>query len=42
MPKKRYNAEEIIHKLREADVLLGQDKTVARTCKRLGVTEQTY
>ena len=42
MPKKRYNAEEIIHKLREADVLLGQDKTVARTCKQLGVTEQTY
>ena len=24
MPKKRYNAEEIIQKLREADVLLGQ------------------
>ncbi len=24
MPKKRYNAEEIIHKLRGADVLLGQ------------------
>ena len=24
MPKKRYNAEEIIHKLREADVLLSQ------------------
>ena len=26
MPKKRYNAEEIIHKLREADVLLGQGR----------------
>ena len=24
MPKKRYNAEEIIHNLRGADVLLGQ------------------
>ena len=42
MPRKRYNAEEIIHKLREADVLLGQDKTVAQACKQLGVTEQTY
>ena len=42
MPKKRYNAEEIIHKLREADVLLAQDRTVAETCKQLGVTEQTY
>ena len=27
MPSKRYNAEEIIHKLRAADVLLGQGKT---------------
>ena len=24
MPSKRYNAEEVIHKLGEADVLLGQ------------------
>ena len=42
MPKKRYNAEEIIHKLREADVLLAQDKTVTETWKQLGVSEQTY
>ena len=42
MPKKRYNAEEIIHKLREADVLLSQNKTVAQVCKQLGVAEQTY
>ena len=27
MPKKRYNAEEIIHKLRGADVLLSQGGT---------------
>jgi hypothetical protein len=32
MPKKRYNAEEIIHKLREADVLLSQGKTVSQAC----------
>jgi len=42
MPKKRYNAEEIIHKLREADVLLAQGKTVNEVCKALGVTDQTY
>ena len=42
MPKKRYNAEEIIHKLREADVLIAQGKRVLETCKLLGVTEQTY
>ncbi len=42
MPKKRYNAEEIIHKLREADVLLSQGGIVSQVCKRLGVSEQTY
>ena len=42
MPRKRYNAEVIIHKLREADVLIGQGKTVQEVCKALGVTDQTY
>jgi len=42
MPSKRYNAEEIIHKLREADVLLGQGKSISQACKQLGVTDQTY
>ena len=35
MPKKRYNAEEIIHKLRGADVLLSQVKTVSQACKQI-------
>ena len=42
MPSKRYKTEEIIHKLREAEVLLGQDTTVPEVCKQLGVSEQTY
>jgi transposase-like protein len=42
MPRKRYNTEEIIHKLREADVLLGQGRAVSEVCKRLGVADQTY
>lgn len=42
MPRKRYNAEEIIHELREADVLLSQGVIVSQVCKRLGVSEQTY
>ena len=42
MRKKRYNAEEIIHKLREADVLLSQGINVSQVCKRIGVSEQTY
>jgi hypothetical protein len=35
MPKKRYNAEEIIHKLRGTDVLLGQGKTVSQAYKEM-------
>ena len=42
MPKKRYNAEEITHKLGEADVLLSQGKTVSQACKQIGVSDQTY
>ncbi len=42
MAKRRYSSEEIIHKLREADVLLGQGRTVAEVAKQLAVTEQTY
>ena len=36
MPKQRFTTEEIIHKLREADVLSGQGRTVAEVCKQLG------
>ena len=42
MPKKRYSAEEIIHKLREADVLQGQGRTVSQACKQIGISDQTY
>jgi hypothetical protein len=42
MPKKRTHAEEIIHKLRGADVLLGQGKTVSQACKQIGVSDQAY
>jgi putative transposase len=42
MAKRRYRAEDIIHKLREADVLLSQGKPVAEVCRALGVTDVTY
>jgi transposase-like protein len=42
MPRKRYTPEQIISKLREAEVLLGQGETVTQTSKQLGLTEQTY
>ncbi len=42
MPKKNYRPEEIINKLREADVLLSQGATVAEVVKALEVSEVTY
>ena len=39
MPKKRYRPEEIISKLREADVLISQGKKVVEVIKALGVTD---
>jgi len=42
MSKKRYRPEEIIGKLREADVLLSQGKKVVDVIKALSVTDVTY
>ena len=42
MTKRKYTSEEVIHKLREADVLLGQGRTIAEACKHIGITDQTY
>ena len=42
MPQKRYRPEEIIAKLREAEVLLAQGKKVPEVCKSLGVSEVSY
>ena len=42
MSKKRYRPEEIVRKLREADVLISQRKPVTLVIKSLGVSEVTY
>jgi len=42
MPRKTYRPEEIIAKLREAEVLLGQGQRVPEVVKTLGVHEVTY
>ena len=42
MPRKRFTTEQIIGKLREAEVELAKGKRVAQVCKQLDVTEQTY
>ena len=40
--KKRYSAEEIVARLRQADVELGKGMKVPEVCKQLGISEQTY
>ena len=40
--RKRYSAEEIIGKLREAEVGLAAGKKVGEVCRQLGVSEVTY
>jgi putative transposase len=42
MPKKGYSPEQIINKLREAEVLISQGNAIAIVAKKIGVTEQTY
>jgi transposase-like protein len=42
MARKRYTAEEIIGKLRQAEVALAQGESVALVARRLGVAEPTY
>ena len=40
--KKRYSVEQIVAKLRQADVGLGKGLRVPDVCKDLGISEQTY
>lgn len=42
MPRRRYSPDQIIHKLRETEVLLSQGQTVQEAARQLGIAEQTY
>ena len=42
MGRKSFTAEQIIFKLREVEVLIGQGESVAAACRKIAVTEQTY
>ena len=42
MAKKHARPEQIIAKLREAEILVAQGKTVAQAAKQVGATENTY
>jgi transposase-like protein len=40
--KKRYTGNQIVAKLRQADVLIGKGKTVPEVCREIDVSQQTY
>ena len=42
MPRKMYKPEEIIRKLREAEVLSSQGQSVDEVCRKIEVTKNTY
>ena len=42
MARKRFKPEEIIRKLREAEVKLAAGSTTPEACRALGISEQTY
>ena len=42
MVKKGYTPEQIINKLREAEIQINQGTTIGEASRKLGVTEQTY
>ena len=42
MARRANTPEQIINKLREAEILLGRGSSVGEASRQLGVTEQTY
>jgi|TARA_B100001964_G_C14147938_1_gene560614 transposase-like protein len=42
MANKRHKPEQVINKLREAEVAISEGGTVAEASRRIGVTEQTF
>ena len=42
MARKAYTPEQIINKLREAEILISQGSTLAVTLKKIGVSDCTY
>ena len=42
MPAKRFSVEQIVAKLREAERHQAQGLTIPQTCKRLGISDQTF
>ena len=42
MKQRRHMPEQVIRKLREAERLLGEGKTIPEAAKELGISEQTF
>jgi putative transposase len=42
MPKRKYSVEQILTKLREAEVVQSKGSTVQEACRQIGITEQTF
>jgi len=42
MKRKRHSPEQIVRKLREADKLLSEGRTIAEVCQQLQVAEATF
>ena len=42
MQRRRHTPEQIIRKLREAERLIGQGRTIPEAAKEIGISEQTY
>ena len=42
MTRKRYTPEQIIRKLREAEVMISQGKTISQAARQIGIVDQTY
>ncbi len=42
MAKKKHSVEQIIHKLRAAEVIVARGGSVEEACRQIGVTGQTY
>ena len=42
MTRKRYTPEQIIRKLREAEVMISQGKTIPQAARQIGIVDQPY
>ncbi len=42
MKRRRHTPEQVIRKLREAERLIGEGKTIPEAAKELGISEQTF